>query len=256
MKTAATGIPQALRSAWPALLTIARQVAVWRLALTTAVIVTLVAVALLVPVPTAVQLRDWAQTLGPWFPLAFLTAHTVVTVLPFPRTAFTLAAGLLFGPWLGIVLAVSASALSAVTALILMRVFGWQLSRVVRHPRMHSLDARLRERGWPAVVSLRLIPAIPFSVINYAAGASAVRLLPYTVATLIGLLPGTAAVVVLGDALTGDVSPQLFAVSACTAAVGVALLVYEVRSHRRHRGACATSATAEAAEPAEPAVTC
>lgn len=253
MKTAATGIPQALRSAWPALVTIARQVAVWRLALTTAVIVTLVAVALLVPVPTAVQLRDWAQTLGPWFPLAFLTAHTMVTVLPFPRTAFTLAAGLLFGPWLGIVLAVSASALSAVTALILMRVFGWQLSRVVRHPRMHSLDARLRERGWPAVVSLRLIPAIPFSVINYAAGASAVRLLPYTVATLIGLLPGTAAVVVLGDALTGDVSPQLFAVSACTAAVGVALLVYEVRSHRRHRGACDTSATTEAAEPA---VTC
>ncbi|GFG69345.1 hypothetical protein AWC24_19380 [Mycolicibacter senuensis] len=253
VKTAATGIPQALRNAWPAAVAIARQVAVWRLALTTAVIVTLVAVALLVPVPTAVQLRDWAQTLGPWFPLAFLAAHTVVTVLPFPRTAFTLAAGLLFGPWLGIVLAVSASALSAVTVLVLMRVFGWQLSRVVRHPRMHSLDARLRERGWPAVVSLRLIPAIPFSVINYAAGASAVRLLPYTVATLVGLLPGTAAVVVLGDALTGDVSPQLFAVSACTAAVGVALLVYEVRSHRRHPGTGDTSAAAGAAEPA---VTC
>lgn len=84
VKTAATGIPQALRNAWPAAVAIARQVAVWRLALTTAVIVTLVAVALLVPVPTAVQLRDWAQTLGPWFPLAFLAAHTVVTVLPFP----------------------------------------------------------------------------------------------------------------------------------------------------------------------------
>ncbi len=253
VKSADTAIPQALRSAWPALVATARQVAVWRLALTTAAIVILVAVALLVPVPTAVQLRDWAQTLGPWFPLAFLTAHTVVTVFPFPRTAFTLAAGLLFGPWLGVVLAVAASALSAVTVLILMRVFGWQLSRVVRHPRMDSLDARLRHRGWPAVVSLRLIPAIPFSVINYAAGASAVRMLPYTVATLIGLLPGTAAVVVLGDALTGDVSPLLFAVSACTAAVGVALLVYEVRTHRRYPNAADTAVTEE---PAEPAVTC
>ena len=36
-----------------------------------------------------------------------------------------------------------------------------------------------------------LIPAVPFSVLNYAAGASAVRLLPYTLATIAGLLPGT-----------------------------------------------------------------
>ncbi len=235
MIPAATRIPHVLRGAWSVFIATARQVALRRLALTTAVVGSLVAVALLVPVPSAVQLRDWAQTLGPWFPAAFLVAHTVVTVFPFPRTAFTLAAGLLFGPWLGVLLAVVASALSAVGVLILMRVFGWQLSRVVRHPRLDSLDARLRQRGWPAVVSLRLIPAIPFSVINYAAGASAVRLVPYTVATLIGLLPGTAAVVVLGDALTGEVSPLLFAVSACTAAVGVALLVYEVRSHRAHR---------------------
>ncbi|UVO11056.1 TVP38/TMEM64 family protein [Mycobacterium sp. SVM_VP21] len=235
MLPAATRIPHVLRGARSAFIATARQVALRRLALTTAVIASLVAVALLVPVPSAVQLRDWAQTLGPWFPVAFLVAHTVVTVFPFPRTAFTLAAGLLFGPWLGVALAVVASALSAVGVLILMRVFGWQLSRAVRHPRLDSLDARLRQRGWPAVVSLRLIPAIPFSVINYAAGASAVRLVPYTVATLVGLLPGTAAVVVLGDALTGEVSPLLFAVSACTAAVGVALLVYEVRVHRRHR---------------------
>ncbi len=253
MTATAIRLPQALRGVLSTTVATLRQLPVWRVAATVAVALLLVAVALLVPVPTAVQLRDWAQALGPWFPLAFLTAHTVVTVFPFPRTAFTLAAGLLFGPWLGVVLAVGASALSAVIVLIGMRVFGWQLSRVVRHPRIESLDARLRQRGWPAVVSLRLIPAIPFSVINYAAGASAVRLGPYTVATLIGLLPGTAAVVVLGDALTGEVSPLLFAVSACTAAVGVALLVYEVRTHRRQPGPADIGA---AAEPAEPAVTC
>ncbi|WP_067973167.1 TVP38/TMEM64 family protein [Mycolicibacter icosiumassiliensis] len=247
---AASRIRQVLRAAWPAFIATARQVALRRLALTTAVILSVVALALLVPVPSAVQLRDWAQTLGPWFPVAFLVAHTVVTVFPFPRTAFTLAAGLLFGPWLGVLLAVVASALSAVGVLVLMRVFGWQVSRVVRHPRLDSLDARLRQRGWPAVISLRLIPAIPFSVINYAAGASAVRLVPYTVATLVGLLPGTAAVVVLGDALTGEVSPLLFAVSACTAAVGVALLVYEVRSHRAHQpGAGPETHERDPAEP-------
>ncbi|MGV7337190.1 TVP38/TMEM64 family protein, partial [Mycobacterium kansasii] len=38
-------------------------------------IVILVAVAVLVPLPTAMQMRDWATSVGPWFPLAFLGAH-------------------------------------------------------------------------------------------------------------------------------------------------------------------------------------
>jgi len=216
-----------------------------------AAIVILIAVAVLVPLPTAVQLRDWATSVGPWFPLAFLAAHIVVTVFPFPRTVFTLAAGLLFGPYLGVPLAVLASTLSAVIALLLVRAAGWQLSRLIRHPRVDSLDARLRERGWPAIVSMRMIPAVPFSVVNYAAGASAVRVLPYTLATFVGLLPGTAAVVILGDALTGNVSPLLFVVSLCTASLGIAGLFYEIRAHRRdHRERLADSAS-----DAEPAIT-
>jgi uncharacterized membrane protein YdjX (TVP38/TMEM64 family) len=213
--------------------------------------VILVAVAVLVPLPTAVQVRDWATSVGPWFPLAFLAAHVVVTVLPFPRTAFTLAAGLLFGPYLGVPLAVLASTLSAVIALLLVRAAGWQLNRLVRHPRVDSVDERLRGRGWPAVLSMRMIPAVPFSVVNYAAGASAVRVLPYTLATVVGLLPGTAAVVILGDALTGNVSPLLFLVSLCTAALGIAGLGYEIRTHRRHH----RERLAAADQSAEPAIT-
>ncbi|MDT5273660.1 MAG: hypothetical protein QOG95_592 [Mycobacterium sp.] len=216
--------------------------------LTGTVMAILVAVALLVPLPSAVQLRDWSTSMGPWFPLAFLAIHIVVTVLPFPRTAFTLAAGLLFGPVLGATLAVAASTASAVIALVLVRAAGWQLSRLVRHQTVETLDTRLRDRGWVSVVSLRLIPAVPFSVLNYAVGASAVRVLPYTLATVAGLLPGTAAVVILGDALTGHVSPLLFLVSLCTGVVGIALLGYEIRHHRRHQD----DRTADVDDAAEP----
>ena len=196
-------------------------------------ITVLAAVAVFVPVPTAVQLRDWAESVGPWFPLAFLLAHIVVTVVPVPRTAFTLAAGLLFGPVLGVVIAVAASAASAVLAVLLVRAFGWQLSRLVRHRAVDRVDERLRNRGWRAVLSLRLIPVVPFSALNYAAGASAIELMPYTLATLAGLLPGTAAVVILGDALAGHVSPMLYLVSACTGALGLVGLVLEVRHYRQ-----------------------
>src|SRR6202042_2454406 len=123
----------------------ARQVPKRRLILTSAVVVVVIAVVLLVRLPSAVELRDWSTSMGPWLPLAFLGAHIVVTVLPFPRTAFTLAAGLLFGPVLGVALAVAASTVSAMIAFALVRMAGWQLSRLVRHQAIEKVDNRLRE---------------------------------------------------------------------------------------------------------------
>ena len=235
--TVAAPIPRTLRNVGEVVVATAQQLPKRRVVTLAVAIVILVALALLVPLPTAVQLRDWSRSLGPWFPPAFLAAHTVITVFPFPRTAFTLAAGLLFGTGYGVLIAVTASTASAVIALLLVRAGGWQLSSLVSHPAIESVDARLRQRGWLAVLSLRLIPAVPFAVINYAAGASAVRLLPYALATLVGVLPGTAAVVILGDAFTGNVSPMLALVSVGTAALGVAGLAYEIRKHRHHRDA-------------------
>ena len=233
-------IADALRPLSAAVVATARQLSTRRLVATALAAIALVFVALLVRLPTAVELRDWSTSMGPWLPLAFLGAHIVVTVLPFPRTAFTLAAGLLFGPLLGIALAVTASTVSALIALGLVRAAGWQLSRLVRHQAVDRVDARLRERGWLAVMSLRLVPVVPFAPLNYAVGASAVRVLPYTLATVAGVLPGTAAVVILGDALTGHVSPLLFLVSVCTGMGGIALLSYEIRQHRRHQPAAVT----------------
>ena len=227
-------ISDTLRELGFALGAAARQLSRPRAVGTVVGITVLVAVALLVPLPTPVQLRDWAQSMGPWFPLAFLLAHTVVTVVPVPRTAFTLAAGLLFGPVLGVTIAVFASTASALIAMLLVRAAGWQLNRLVRHRSIDTVDERLSKRGWLAILSLRLIPAVPFSAINYSAGASAVRVLPYTVATLAGLLPGTAAVVILGDALAGHPSPLLFVVSLCTATLGVTGLIIEIRHYRQH----------------------
>ncbi|BBX73807.1 TVP38/TMEM64 family protein [Mycobacterium shinjukuense] len=243
----------AARSIGLALGAAARQLSLPRVVGTVAGITALLAVALLVPLPTAVQLRDWATSVGPWFPVAFLLVHVVATVVPFPRTVFTVAAGLLFGPLGGVLIAVTASTASALIAMLLVRAAGWRLNRLVRHRAVDRLDERLRERGWPTILSLRLIPAVPFAALNYGAGASGVRVLPYTLSTLGGLLPGTAAVVILGDALAGDGNPLLILASVCTGAVGLAGLFFEIRHHRRqhHR-----ASPCEADEPVrEPAVT-
>lgn len=219
-----------LRTVFPTIRSVVSGAPPRQVVFTSIVLVALVGLVLWVPVPNAVQVRDWSQEAGPWLPLVFLGTHALVTIFPFPRTAFTLAAGLLFGSAVGVAVAVTAATISAVAALLVVRAFGWR----IEGPRVDAVNAHLSRRGWPAVLSLRLIPAVPFSVINYAAGASSVRVAPYTLATVVGLLPGTSAVVILGDALTGTVSPALLVVSVCTAGVGISGLIYEWRVHHRH----------------------
>lgn len=232
--SATSKITATLRDLGCAIGAAARSVSRSRIVWTVVGITALLVLASWLPLPSPVQMRDWAQSLGPWFPLAFLFAHIVVTVVPVPRTAFTLAAGLLFGPLLGVAIAVTASTASAMIAMLLVRAAGWRLNRLVRHRSIDTVDERLRQRGWLAIMSLRLIPAIPFSALNYAAGASTVRVLPYALATVAGLLPGTTAVVVLGDALAGHPSSLLYLVSAITSALGLAGLIIEIRHFRRH----------------------
>ena len=247
---ATSRIVATLRDIGAAVGSAARLVARPRTAAAVAGITALVALATWLPLPSPVQLRDWAHSVGPWFALAFFLAHVVATVVPVPRTAFTLAAGLLFGPALGVAIAVLASTASALIAMLLVRAAGWRLNRLVRHRSVETVDERLRQRGWIAVLSLRLIPVVPFSAINYAAGASAVRWLPFSLATLVGVLPGTIAVVVLGDALAGHPGSLLYLVSACTATLGMAGLIVEIRHfRRRHRQGAEAAAAASADKP-------
>lgn len=189
-----------------------------------------VAVALLAPHPSPQQIRDWAHSVGPLFPVVFFLVHALVCVAPFPRTVFTLSAGLLFGPVLGIGLAVGATTVSAVLALLVVRALDReQVAARLTHPAVRAVDRRLAKRGWLAVGSLRLIAPVPFSVINYCAGLSSVRTMPYLVATLIGILPGTIGVVVLGDALTGKTHPAMLVLSGVCITIGVIGLIVDAR---------------------------
>lgn len=192
--------------------------------------VALVAAAVLVPHPTVDQIRGWADSVGPTFPLCFFLVHALITIAPFPRTAFTLSAGLLFGPVLGIFLAVAASTVSALLALLLVRVVGREtFAARMTHPAMRAVDDRLARRGWLAVGSLRLIAPVPFSVTNYCCGVSSIRMAPYLMATALGVIPGTIGVVVLGDALAGHTDPALLVLSGVCMAVGVIGLIVDAR---------------------------
>jgi uncharacterized membrane protein YdjX (TVP38/TMEM64 family) len=66
---------------------------------------------------------------------------------------------------------------------------------------------------------------VPFAPMCYCCGVSSVRPGPYLVGTALGSLPGTIAVVLLGDALTGNTPPALLACYGIFAVLGAIGLV-------------------------------
>ena len=92
-----------------------------RVLLISVAIVIFFAVWTTVDVPPLAVLRHWAEETGQWFPLVFWLLYVAITQFPVPRTIMTVSSGILFGSVLGILLAITATTVSAVLSLVTVR---------------------------------------------------------------------------------------------------------------------------------------
>lgn len=182
-------------------------------------------------IPTVDALREWSDSAGVWFPILFFGLYVGLTQFPIPRTVFTLSSGVLFGPWLGVILAIAATTVSGALSLTLVRFLGRDWFRQhLRNRHLLSLDHRLEQRGWLAVLSLRMIAGVPFSVLNYACALSSIQFWPFVIATAVGSAPNTIAVALLGDALIDGFDYRLVAITAALMVLGISGLVLDART--------------------------
>ncbi len=197
------------------------------------VVAALVLTGSLLPIPSPVEVRAWVDSVGWAAPVLFLLAYTLLTVPPIPRTVFNLSAGLLLGGPAGIVVSMVATELAALLAFALARGVGrrWVEPHMERSA-VRAVNNGLAGGGVGAVTSLRLVPMVPFSVMNYCCGLSTINVRPFLIGTFLGSLPGTAAAVLLGDALTGTTPPALLAVYAVLAVVGGVWFFFVARRTR------------------------
>lgn len=151
---------------------------------------------------------------------------------------WTISAGALFGAALGCSLALAGLAVSAMVSLVLVRRLGGRAVRRTSDPAVHARLAAVQEmlarRGWVSVLGLRMIPVVPFSLLNYACALTTDPMAPYLLATVAGSAPNTVATVLATDALLGGGSPWVLGISAAVIALGVSLTTREARI--LHRG--------------------
>ncbi len=151
------------------------------------------------------QFAEWVDSLGPWGPIAFIVGYVIACVAFIPGLVLTIAAGAIFG-WLGVLYVFVGAGLGASAAFLIARYVARAAveRKLAGNPRFAAIDRAIAGEGRKIVTLLRLSPAFPFNLLNYALGLTQVRFGDYLLA-MIGILPGTVLYVYAGK-LLGDVA--------------------------------------------------
>jgi uncharacterized membrane protein YdjX (TVP38/TMEM64 family) len=186
------------------------------------------------------SMRAVVEAWGALGPLVFIAIFVAGFFVPGPEILLVAVGGVLFGPSQGFVYAWVASVVgTAVTFLLVRHIAQAWAQRALRErfPRLRALDDRLERHGVVTVVVLRLLLFLA-PPLNWALGASRVRVRDYVLGTAIGVLPGIGLTVCLADRITAAGSTsELFDRDIVAPAVVLALLTaIGVRVGRRLLG--------------------
>lgn len=155
----------------------------------------------------AAALQAWIEGAGMVAPLLFMAIYALATVLFLPGSIITLAGGALFGPLWGTLWNLSGATLGAALAFLVARYLGadWVARRT--GARLQRLNDGVASEGWRFIAMVRLVPLLPFNLLNYALGLTRIPFVTYVLATWLFMLPGAFVYTWLGhagrDALAG-----------------------------------------------------
>ena len=136
-----------------------------------------------------------------WAPVGFVAVYTLATALNFSGLVLTLLGGAVFGFWGGSLLNTLGANLGANAAFWVARRLGREGLRGLLGHRLGSLDQLTEQSGFAWLLRLRLIPVVPFNLLNFASGLTALRWRSFAVATAVGILPGTLVYTFFADAI-------------------------------------------------------
>lgn len=161
------------------------------------------------------ELQTALQGLGGWAAIGYIGLFTLLPAVFFPVAVLALAGGLLFGLWLGSLYTFAGAILNCTLMFFLARYAGRTRMEALIQKKLSPIwQLRLQNLnstgGFLLLVILRLIPAVPYNLINYAFGLSAMKYSTYILASAIGIIPGTFAFINIGDKVLDVTSPDFW----------------------------------------------
>jgi uncharacterized membrane protein YdjX (TVP38/TMEM64 family) len=173
-------------------------------------------------------LRGWIERHGNLGPLLYILAYTLRPLTLFPPFIFNAAAGLLWGPFYGILYTLIGENLSASFAFWLARSFGQDWFSWAESHLWQRLEHHLERHGFITVLVLRLM-YMPFDAVNFGCGLTRVRYKDYLYASALGTIPSVITFVYFGD---GWFHPRNLLISAgiFAASLGLARIIKTSRT--------------------------
>ena len=147
-------------------------------------------------------LQGFIRQSGGWGPLIYVTAYAFRSLVFFPASILTITAGILFGPWLGILLTMIGENISANISFVVGRYFTADLLNLLssKNRFVPRLTCKIQNNGFLTVLIMRLT-FMPFDLVGYSSGMCNIRQKDFALATVIGTIPGLLTFVFLGGAL-------------------------------------------------------
>lgn len=148
-------------------------------------------------------IEPYLQKLGgdPWAYLIVPLAFVVGSMVMFPVTVMIAATAFVFPPATAFIIGLGGSLLGAVVNYGLGMALGRSFLRQLMGRRLNRISRALARQGMLTVVTLRIVPIAPFTLINLVAGASHIRFREFAAGTVIGLIPGIATMTIFGNRL-------------------------------------------------------
>ena len=154
------------------------------------------------------SLEDFQTTikdLGLWAPAAFVCLYAIATIF-IPSTPFMVLSGLLFGFQEGLLYTVIGGLLSSLIVFTISRRLGKEwVESILQHKYLRKLgnyNKRLESGAIWDLTILRILPIMPFNILNILMGVSRIKTRDYIFGTLIGLAPSNVLSVYFGHFLT------------------------------------------------------
>ncbi|MFA9422006.1 MAG: TVP38/TMEM64 family protein [Sedimentibacter sp.] len=138
---------------------------------------------------------------NPFAPIIFIGFYIASVLLVLPGLPMTILAGALFGFKLGSIVTVVGSNIGIQLTFMISHYFGKALMPFLskRFPYLGVMDKKIKNNGLRVMITMRLIPIIPFNAINYLAGLTSLPYKDFAFGSLVGMLPGSLLYVYFGS---------------------------------------------------------
>ena len=172
------------------------------------------------------QIKAFLESLGGWAPIIYILLYIVGTLFLLPSTPLNLAGGALFGVFWGTLWTSIGAILAAIISFTFTRTIGREYISRRFAGRWETLNAELYHGGLFYMFALRLLPLIPYGLVNFAAGLTSIKFKDYLIGTILGTIPGILPFIMMGAGLnelhSGNLVPLVSGLGLVGVLVGVA----------------------------------